>query len=528
MNATVRAILGIQWRMLVNFYRRHGQVGFLLSVAFSAIWYGGFIGLAIAVARWLGQSRNFHGLAIELSFGFFFAFMYWQGMPLLMASTGTLLDAKKLRAYPVSPGDLFRVELLLRTLVFAEMPLLTFGVIAGILRNPHLPKWAIAAPALFAIFNIALGAGIKDLLMRLLSRKGFREVFLLGVVLITALPSFLAVRGVPGNLRQLFERVPGDFLPWVAAGQASVGQGSVAPWLLLALLAAVAWNFARWQFARNLNFDTDAARAAEKRRDSRGIDLFNWPSRIFPDPLGALVEKEIRFLSRVSRFRISFFMGFSFGLIIWLPMTTRGGTGSWMSDNFLVVVTAYSLLLLGEVCFYNCFGFDRGATQFYFVVPISRAKVLVAKNIAAAFFVVAEVALVTFACWVLRMPLTSQKIGEAACVCIVLTLFLLGIGNLGSTRSPRASNPNDGWKRTSSKISLLAFACYPLMMLPIGLAYLARWAFRADAAFYAAMVFAIFLAGSFYWVSLDTATETMDSQREEFLTLLTQTDSPAV
>lgn len=528
MSAQARMILATQWRMLMNFYRRHGTASFIFATLISILWYTGFVVIALAAAVYLADPKLVQTVRSGIGTGFFFAFFYWQSMPLMLASTGRLLDTKKLRAYPVADGDLFKIELLLRTVLFAEMPIVMLGVAVGLLRNPTLPKWCALAPLLFTIFNIALGAGIKDLVLRLLSRKGIREVFLLVVVLFAALPSFLAQRGLPGGLKQWMSTLNIDVLPWIAAGHASTAERGWLPWAILIPLTLLAWLFSRWQFERSLQFDSDAARATEATDRGSKLDrLFGWPNRVFPDPLGALVEKELRFLSRVSRFRIVFFMGFSFGLLIWLPMAMRG-QGGWMATNFLTVVAAYSLLLLSEVCFYNCFGFDRAAVQFYFVVPVRSTTVLIAKNIAASFFVIAEITVVTIACAVLRMPVTLPKIAEAACVSIVVTLFLLTIGNIGSTRSPRAQNPNDGWRRSSSKMALLALAAYPLILLPVFLSYLARWAFREESAFFATIACAIFIAACFYWVSISTAADTMEKQRDEFLTLLTQSDSPVV
>ena len=66
------------------------------------------------------------------------------------------------------------------------------------------------------------------------------------------------------------------------------------------------------------------------------------------DPLGALIEKEVRFLSRSPRFRLVFLMGFTFGLLIWLPVALgrQGVSQSFLSGNYLTVVSVYSLLLL--------------------------------------------------------------------------------------------------------------------------------------------------------------------------------------
>ena len=90
--------------------------------------------------------------------------------------------------------------------------------------------------------------------------------------------------------------------------------------------------------------------------------MLRLPSRLLPDPIGILVEKEVRFLSRAPRFRLVFFMGFTFGLIIWLPLLLRGGQpAGFFGQNLLSLVSLYACLLLGEVLFWNSFGFDRQA-----------------------------------------------------------------------------------------------------------------------------------------------------------------------
>ncbi len=531
-NSHAWVILATQWRMWLNFYRRHGRASFVLSLLFSAIWYGGFAGIAVFAANFFAQPQAIDRAGRALPIALFFAFGYWQGMPLVMASIGGMLDLKKLLVYPVAEKDLFRIELLMRTALFCEMPLVMAGLAIGLLRNPTLPAWCALAPILFAIFNIVLGAGLRDLIGRLFQKKRVREALIFGFILLAAVPAWLGSRGsIPPQLRTLSRELPTSLLPWAAAADASSNQGGWRPWVALGVVALLAWMFSRYQFRKSLNFDSDAQKAADSSRGLGILDrLLGWPAFVFRDPLGALVEKELRFLSRTSRFRIVFTMGFTFGLLIWLPMARgrAGGAPGWMGENFLTVVVLYALMLLSEVLFYNSFGFDRSAAQLYFLVPVRPATVVMAKNIAAVFFVAAEVSLVTVACLVLKMPVTWTRVGEAACVSAVMMLFLLGIGNLGSTRSPRALNPSDGWKRAAaSKFSFLAFLLYPLILSPVALAYLARYAFGTQQAFFVAMAGGIFIAACFYYVSLDSAVQTLDRDRERFLTLLTQTDTPA-
>jgi len=77
--------------------------------------------------------------------------------------------------------------------------------------------------------------------------------------------------------------------------------------------------------------------------------FYRLPSTLLKDPLGALIEKEFRFLVRSPRFRLVFIMGFTFGLVLWLPMVfvPRGPLGEFfvqkLSSRWVCV---YSLMLM--------------------------------------------------------------------------------------------------------------------------------------------------------------------------------------
>lgn len=532
MNSQAWTLFVTQWRIVLNFYRRYGRTSFILSLLFSAIWYGGFAGIAVFAARFTADPENLDRLRRAMPVALFFAFAYWQGMPLLMASVGAMLDFKKILVYPIAERDLFRTEMLLRTSMFCEMPLVMLGIVVGILKNPALPNWCVLGPVLFSVFNITLGGGLRDLITRWFQKKRIREAVILAVILLAALPSWLSAQG-PAAMKYFawMREAPKFWLPWLAASEASLHENGWIPWAALAGLTAAAWAFSRWQFRKTLQFDAAAQRSSDDAGGRGWLErLLAWPRAVFRDPLGALVEKEIRFLSRTSRFRIIFIMGFTFGVLIWIPMARmQPAEPGWMGRNFLTVVVLYAMVLLSEVLFFNNFGFDRTAAQMYFLAPVPPSLVLVAKNIAAAFFILAEVVLVTLACLLLKMPVTGGRLAEAACVSLVMLLFLMAIGNLGSTRAPRAQSPTEGWKRAStSKLSYLSILLYPFIAAPIALAYLARYAFQTELAFYAAISAAIFIAGCFYYVSLDSSVETLERDREKFLTLLAQTDSPAI
>ena len=161
------------------------------------------------------------------------------------------------------------------------------------------------------------------------------------------------------------------------------------------------------------------------------------------DPVAAIVEKELRTLSRTPRFRLVFIMGFTFGLVVWLPLIFGRGVHrhSAASENFLTLVCLYALALLGQVTYWNAFGFDRSAAQAYFAWPVPISRVLIGKNLAAAIYVLLEILAVTVACLLLRMQPSPYKFLEAYLVTPVVAVYLLAAGNLGSIHMPRALNP---------------------------------------------------------------------------------------
>jgi ABC-2 type transport system permease protein len=221
-------------------------------------------------------------------------------------------------------------------------------------------------------------------------------------------------------------------------------------------------------------------------------------------------------------------MGFSFGLIVWLPIALRGpGTHSALSQNFLIVVSVYALTLLGQVTYWNAFGFDRSAVQIYFAAPVPISRALAGKNIAAAVFILLEIAAVATACSFLRMGMSPGKIGEAFLVTGIASLYLLGLGNLSSVHYPRAVSPQRvSAGGAASRVQGLLFFLYPVALLPLFLAYLARYAFDSQLAFYAILVLAGALGAAVYGMSMESAVHAARNRREIILAELSREDGP--
>ena len=523
-----RAIVWAQWRSVMNFSGRSRRFPFVLI--FSLLWYGMWTFGAYGVAQVASDPDNIPLLVRGLPLGLLIVTAYWQFVPVMMVTSGLSLDLARLLVYPVAHSHLFGIEVALRVTTAIEMLIISMGLAVGVARNPGIAWWAPLALIPFTLLNLFLSAGVRDLFTRMMARKGFREATIFIIVLLAAIPQVLLMARPSPKLRHFFEGGFGTHWPWSNAATLVLGSPNAVALVLLVGWTGLAYWFGRRQFERTLLFDAAESRSKERAGPKRS-GLIDWvlraPSVFLRDPLAALVEKEVRFLSRAPRFRLLFMMGFSFGLLIWLPLTLRSGPESAIRGNYLTIVSAYALLLLGEVCFWNNFGMDRSAAQTYFVMPVSLSTVLVAKNIAAIFFILLEILLVAVFCLVLRMPVTLDNVAEAFAVTAVLSVLLLGIGNMLSVRYPRSVDPAQSWRTGSvGKVQAYLLFLYPVAGLPVILAYGARYAFESEIAFYAVMAVNLVIAGIVYFVAMESAVATAISSREQVIQALSKNQGP--
>jgi len=536
----IRAILRAQL-LSMRIFRMASSRGAVFQVIIAGLWYGVWTALAVVAEQLAAAPGLRTQVEAWLPVGLLAVFAYWQLAPLASATMGASLDMRKLLVYPVPRQSLFLVEILLRIATCAELLLLLAGAGIGLIRNPAFGGWSSLARVplaivLFAAFNLMLAAGLRNLIERLLTRKGIREALALLMMLLGVLPRLLMVTGVGSHrMERFFPAAANRVWPWGAAAsfmlRSSAGK---LPETLAVLLSwtTAAYFFGRWQFTRSLRYDFQEAQAtaASARERPFAERLYRLPALVLPDPLGAIVEKELRSLVRTPRFRLVFVMGFSFGLVVWLPMMLRGRvTHSAVSGNFLTVVSLYALFLLAQVTYGNAFGFDRSAAQLYFSAPVAISRALAGKNIAAGIFIFLEIAAVAAACSLLRLGVSASQIAEAFLVTAIAALYLLGIGNLSSVNYPRpmsAQRVSGGGSGGRAQGAL--FLLYPIALLPVFLAYLARYAFDNQAVFYGILAFAAALGVAIYWMAMESAVATAHNRRETILAELSRGDGPMV
>jgi ABC-2 type transport system permease protein len=519
--------------------------GAIFSVLTGVIWYGLWTGAA-AAACVMALHASASRLHAYLPLVFLGICGYWQIIPVLSASLGSGLDMRKLLLYPVPHGKLFLVEVLLRLTTGAEMVLVLTGGTIGLLLNPAAGGWRAAprlaaAVAVFVLFNLLLASGVRSLLERLLTRRKVREVLSFFLLMLYVVPRVMVQSGTrPKNLHGISAAAQALGFPWSAAARAGVPDPS-GQFEWLALLSLCGWTlaalwFGRTQFERNLRYDAVAAQASTQRTGTSRWQgwkdrLYRVPSLIWRDPLAGIIEKELRSLARTPRFRMVFIMGFTFGVMVWFPMIAGRRTGhpGMASPYFLIVVCVYALTLLGQVTYWNCFGFDRSAAVFYFAAPQPLRKTLMGKNIASLFFIYLEVLVLTSVTAALQVSGGWRTVIETLVVVGVCSLYLLALGNISSVHYPRGLRPERvSQGGASGRFQGLVFLLYPLALLPVFLAYLARYAFESEAVFAIGMALAAMLGGALYGMAMESAAGTAASRREQILQELSKGDGPLV
>jgi ABC-2 type transport system permease protein len=509
-------------------------------------WYGFWLFVSWSAA-YLSAHAAADVVRTGLPLGLLGVCFYWQAMPVLSASLGSSLDLRKLLVYPAPHGDLFLVELLLRFITGIEMQMVLAGVAIGLVRNrasggpAALPALAGAIP-LFILFNVLLASGTRSLLERLLARRKVRELVALLLAAVWVVPRFFAMTGSRPAWLQGAGAVAGAIgWPWSSAAHAALplGQsgGTVAlSWLSLGVWVVLAGWFGRTQFERNLRYDTLAAQATPmtpvSARAARWTERFyRVPSLVWHDPLAAIVEKELRTLARSPRFRMVFVMGFTFGLMIWLPMVLRRNAShaGFLGQNFLVIVCVYAMTLIGQVSYWNCFGIDRSAAIFYFAAPQPISRTLIGKNIACLFFVYLETLVLMSITLAVRVDFSLGKAFETLAVIGICATYLMALGNLSSVHYPRSLSPervSQGGGSGSNRAQALVMMLYPVVLLPVMLAYVARFAFESQAAFSIVLAMAAVIAAIFYAIALESSVKAASARRQYILEELSKGDGP--
>lgn len=506
------------------------RAGAAFSVITGSVFYGFWTLLAIGAVFYFADPDNAPNLLTVLSTGLLFVTGYWQIVPVLSAGFGASLDLRKLLVYPIPHRKLFTVEVLLRLTNCAEMLLLVAGAAIGLLRNPlyglKAAPFVVGGAAIFAATNLLFSAGARYLVERIFAHKGLKGGLLILVAIASLTPQVLIFLQVPK--RVLLRFLPTQMLwPWAAAARVMLRElTTLSAGLMLGYLA-LAWAFGRWQFERSIRYDASGSGRPAREPGKRDFAefLFAAPARFLRDPLAAMVEKELRTLARIPRFRMAYVMSCIVGIVVFLPALRVRSQNSFVIQNAVTLMALYGLMMLGPLTYWNAFGFDRSAAQGYFCWPVRFRDALIGKNVAVALLAPPQIVMIALASRIVRVPLTPQKAIETIAVIAIASLYWFSLGNICSVRIPRAMNP-EKMNQMANKLQALSIFSAPLLLMPIALAYWARAVFENEWAFWAIMAFAAAVGAVVYKLGLDSAIHFAETRREGILLQLTQSEGP--
>ena len=534
--AQILAIAWAQMRVSRNHLPRT-DAGAVLVWLLSLLWYGLFaaaaVGLSIALPR-----TPVSDLQQFLPLGLLIVFAFWQLIPLFTLSSGWSLQLNKLRMYPVRDQALFGIEVLLRVTSAPEMIIVLLGALIGLLRNPDVPLLWPLFLLLYIPFNLFLSLAIRELFLQSFERNRFRELFAILLVSIGILPQIL-MRSPLGQMAKpyLWAISRGALAPWHEVAMLSVGSFSLSRLTLLLIWLFGSYRLARRQFAKSL-LDEETFRptapvrgaAATHRIAGRNplAGLLHLPSRLFSDPLAALLDKELQSLLRMPRFRVMFGMACVFSVLIFIPVALEnGGHNAFVRANLLPIITLYGLLILSDALLLNVFGFDRAAAQIYFVSPVPFNAVLKAKNLTATVFILLQGMAALIVAFVMRVSIGPHAIADAAAATAVVGLFFLSVGNLMSVAMPRPLDPRQTFRKQSGgKMQLWFLLSSAGMFLLMAFAFLAQWALDSHWALVGVLALEFAIGLIVYRIALDSAVERGLRERERIIDALSKGASP--
>src|SRR6202142_4223314 len=385
------------------------------GMAFAAGGIGGAVGLGGAAwfvisqknAEWLG------GLLWPV-------FLFWQLFPLMATAFTQNVESSNLLRFPLSYRSYFLIRLVYGSLdpATAVAGLWLLGIDIGIgVARPSLLPWATIVLLTFAFVNLILARMLFAWLERWLAQRRTREIigilfflFVLSFQLIGPLIAVYEHRSIPETriLGHKLSKAQRPLPPGLAAAAiAGTAQGqrasSVVPFVLLGC-----WGIA---FLWLLNFRLRSEYRGENLSESEGRKAFTgdlqairpgWNLPGLPEPVAAVFEKELRYLSRSGPMLFTLIVPL-FMLAVFRSSGKNEGLFAHAPGLTFPLGVAYSLLLLTNLT-YNNFGADGNGTQFFFASPVRFRQIMLGKNLAHTAVFAVEVGLVWLGTSLLYRP----------------------------------------------------------------------------------------------------------------------------
>jgi ABC-2 type transport system permease protein len=476
----------LRWQLFFNSIRSTRGTVELLSrlIVVFVIFFGGLGGaISLGGATWYFVSEEKTEFLPLLLWA---VFMFWQLFPVMATAFTETLGSSTFLRFPLSYSSYFLIQLVYGSFdpATALGTLWLIGITVGVAcARATLVPWTVLVLFTFAIVNILLARLVFAWVERWLARRRSREVlgiiFFLMVVGLQFVGPLLSRYGESSSAS--FQRYGGKITlaqrvspPGMAAQTliATANQSTEQALLFFSFLCAYGAAFALALHVRlHAQYQGEnLSETAVVSSSSQAVRKRAWNVPGLPSQVGAMLEKELRYLSRSGPMLFTMIMP-----VVMLLIFRIGPGGAPENEGFLVrmpalafpVGTMYALLMLTNLV-YNNFGADAGGVQFYFVSPLPLSRIVAAKNLSHTVVFIGETIIVWIAvCLLYRPPLFDVSVATISGILFALPVNLAA-GNLLSVYSPKKVEYGTFGRQRASWTTVLASFAVQLATFGLG------------------------------------------------------------
>ena len=524
------AVAAMRWQMLrhsLGTRRGNFELGArIFTTAFFSL---------IALAAGIGLGFGAFAIATQhiwrlLAVLFWPVFLLWQLFPVMAASFQDHVDMSVFLRFPMSFGSY-----MLTTLVFGLLDtgsvmgaICLYGIWTGlVVAEPGAVVGITLAVLLFAAFNVLLTRMIFAWIDRWLAQRRTREILGVTFLFLLLAVQFLnpAMRHYEGHRPPvdrktllLAERAQSFLPPGLAAegirySLGGRGAQSLLPMGALVLYSACAGLLLglrlRAEYRGEVLAEGGPQTAKAKGKAARG------GFRGMSGPMGAVIEKELRYLSR------SGVMLYSLAAPLVMLMIFGGGRHGGPEISFagrfaLPLGVAYSFLGLTRLI-YNSLGGEGGGIQLYFTSPTPFRTVMLSKNLVQlALFGIELVMACVIVYFRFHMP-EAQMVAATFCWLLFALPLQLAAGNILSvTMAYRMTLTRMSREEGAAGNGLISLGIQ-LVIVGVGAAVFLPLSSRGHADIAAGVFLVLAVASAAFWLRIFANLDRMAAARKENL-----------
>ena len=470
------------------------------------------------------EARRSAGSIPSTQFIFFsiltFFYLMWATLP-LSVGTGRQFEPGRLLMYPISLRKLFALDFISEAVnlqsIFAIPAILALGIGAGLGKGTML--WALLATLLAALFGLALAKWLSISVGSMMRRQRARAESLLALLGVAIGLGGALLGQIAPALFKYAESFRG--LRWTPPGAVAVALtdgleegGGGEYFLALATLAfySALLIFASFWVAQRAALGKGGGRRDVKPRVKGANESYTgWEFPGLSSELAAIIEKELRYVLRNAQARLMVLMPLILIILRFVNSNNFSAEMSPEKGSFGSEILIYAegliatggvlyvfLILTGISC--NLFAFEESGMRTLILSPVSRAKILLGKNIAVTVMAAVFSSALLLMNEIIFGDLTIRGLLFAALSFVVFAGLISIIGNALSVRFPKRMKFGKRMN-VSGATGLLLIPIILLLALPPLAAAAAGFIAQSWVVEYATLaLFAVFAVGAYLLV----------------------------